>query len=568
MGQSTGQTLLNRVIETGESMFRADSWMNLALGFGTTRDKTQGSTFAPNDHLQDQELAAIYAHNDYAAKVVNIYPREAMREGYCIAGFDAEKNKKAELFVSPWSLIAFITDALIWSRLFGGGAVWLATEDGALPNQPMGVVKKISFMRYYDRRFIQPYTWYQNGPKVGLPETYMLYAMGGQTVQVGVIHETRLVLFPGARTEAVQKRELNGWDLSVLQVSYEALRSEGGVWKSIELLVSDANQAVFKINKLWSMMSTPKGEDLKKRIQLMDLMRSVSRAILLDKETEDFERKATVFTGLPDLSDRAKQRVASAAEIPVTVLTGESPAGLNATGDSDMRWFFARVQAYQQQEVEPRALQILRILLSQEGSPVSPNELGSIALRWKPLWSPTSKERAEIYKLRSDAGVAQVQAEIVLPEEVAVSEYGNEDGNELHINVKARQRILESEETKLLEEGTKKPGDVGAKPGEPPTDAPVVADPNAEAKDPSTALNGAQVTALLEIVQAVADETLPRDSGIAMIVAAFPISPENAEKIMGTVGNGFVAKKPEPVQPIGASGDNTLPPEPKPADGK
>lgn len=550
MGKSTGDALLSRMTQEGEQVARKDSWVNYALGFGTSRDKTGGTVYGSVDRLQDEVLRSLYASNDYAAKIVNIYPREAMRTGYAISGFDAEKNKKAEKFVKPWNLNAFITNSEIWARLFGGGVAWFGTDDGAMPEQPLGVYKKVAFIKFYDRRYIRPYTYYASGPKVGEPETYMLYGMNNVSAAIAVIHETRLVLFSGARTEAQSKREMQGWDYSVLQVAYEALRSEGSIWKAVELLVSDANQAVFRIQNLWAKMATPKGEELRTRIRMMDLARSVSRAILLDKDNEDFERKMTTFSGLPELSDKGVLRVASAAEMPVTLLMGQAPAGLNATGDSDLRWFFARVQSYRQQEVEPKALQILNILFKQEGSPIGPNELDDLALRWHPLWDATAKERAEIYKLRADAGVAQVGAQIVLPEEVAVSEYGGEEGGELQINVKARQRILKSEATKL-EELTP---DDAAKPdaktaGEPSKDEPVLADPNAEAKDPTTALNGAQVTALLAIVQAVADETLPRDSGISMIVAAFPISPENAEKIMGSVGKGFVPKKPEPVAP-------------------
>jgi hypothetical protein len=43
------------------------------------------------------------------------------------------------------------------------------------------------------------------------------------------------------------------------------------------------------------------------------------------------------------------------------------------------------------------------------------------------------------------------------------------------------------------------------------------------AKDPTTALNGAQVSSLQEIVAAVASRQLPRASGVAMMLAAFPI---------------------------------------------
>ena len=59
------------------------------------------------------------------------------------------------------------------------------------------------------------------------------------------------------------------------------------------------------------------------------------------------------------------------------------------------------------------------------------------------------------------------------------------------------------------------------------------------------ALNGAQVSSLVGIVQGVAAGMLPRDSGIALILAAFPLSPQQAESIMGSVGQGFVATSPD-----------------------
>lgn len=43
------------------------------------------------------------------------------------------------------------------------------------------------------------------------------------------------------------------------------------------------------------------------------------------------------FTGLPDVYDRVMMDVAGAARTPVTKLFGRSPAGMNATGESDLK---------------------------------------------------------------------------------------------------------------------------------------------------------------------------------------------------------------------------------------
>lgn len=65
--------------------------------------------------------------------------------------------------------------------------------------------------------------------------------------------------------------------------------------------------------------------------------------------------------------------------------------------------------------------------------------------------------------------------------------------------------------------------------------------------NPDAALNGAQVASLLEIVASVARKELPRDAGIEMMQAAFPIDKAQAERIMGEVGNTFFIAPDEPL---------------------
>lgn len=88
-------------------------------------------------------------------------------------------------------------------------------------------------------------------------------------------------------------------------------------------------------------------------------------------------------------------------------------------------------------------------------------------------------------------------------------------------------------------------------------------DPAAKTVDPSspatgetpvadTAMNGAQVIAAQSIVQAVADGQLPRDSGVAMLEEFFQLEAADANRVMGTVGNGFEpTPKAVPPSPFG-----------------
>lgn len=80
--------------------------------------------------------------------------------------------------------------------------------------------------------------------------------------------------------------------------------------------------------------------------------------------------------------------------------------------------------------------------------------------------------------------------------------------------------------------------------------------------DPALSLNGAQVSAMMQIVQQVAQGFLPRDSGIQMIIVSFSVPRDAAERIMGEVGKTFkvdpakpTAKPTEPADPTAGSGD-------------
>jgi HK97 family phage portal protein len=65
-------------------------------------------------------------------------------------------------------------------------------------------------------------------------------------------------------------------------------------------------------------------------------------------------------------------------------------------------------------------------------------------------------------------------------------------------------------------------------------------DPEAEARQ-ATALNGAQVSSLLEVITSVVNGQLPRDSALNIIMVAFNVDQAQAEEILGDVGEGFEA---------------------------
>lgn len=94
----------------------------------------------------------------------------------------------------------------------------------------------------------------------------------------------------------------------------------------------------------------------------------------------------------------------------------------------------------------------------------------------------------------------------------------------------------------------------------------------------ATALNGAQVTSLIDLVAKVAANVLPRASAVEIAQMAFQIDAATAERVIGEAGRGFTPAAPEPAAPYQAAIPSATvtgvtiteaPPDPKaPAPGK
>ncbi len=102
---------------------------------------------------------------------------------------------------------------------------------------------------------------------------------------------------------------------------------------------------------------------------------------------------------------------------------------------------------------------------------------------------------------------------------------------------------------------------VSKEPGAPPALSPAVAPASGSSDTPAPAsgvdvqkqaLNGAQVTSLVDIITKVAAGELPRASALELITVAFPVTREQADAILGEVGKTFTPAPPVeavPAQP-------------------
>lgn len=415
-------------------MNKQDSWSNAMAGLGySLRDKVQHTNFTANSNLSDETLESLYHHDDMAARTCDLLPDEMLRQGFQIQIDDPDLSKDLHKILDALGTREKFNEALVWSRVYGGSGLFIGADDGQDPSQPLNLNKtrSVTFLSVLDKRELQPSTWYRDplSANFGDVQTYR--------VENAEIHESRLLIFQGTRTSKRRRMQNNGWSYSILQRLYDVMRQFNLSWQSTAHLMSDSAQAVFKLKGLHAQIAANKTSDILQRMELVDMSRSVARAVLLDAEDEDFKRDNYNFSGIPELLDKFMLRLAAAARLPVSLLMGQAPAGLNATGDSDIRFFYDQVKAEQEHTLRPQLQRLVEILLA------SQNNQSDFKITFPALWQETEKEKAELRKIQADIDAIYLANQVLLPEEVALNRFGSGSfSSETVIDVENRKSIL------------------------------------------------------------------------------------------------------------------------------
>tara|TARA_R100000687_G_scaffold83707_1_gene89644 strand:+ start:10781 stop:12172 length:1392 start_codon:yes stop_codon:yes gene_type:complete len=380
----------------GVVQYTKDKLTNLVANLGTSRDKAYHSTYAA-PVVTDLDLVNAYRGAWLPRKIVDIPALDSCRKW---REWQADKDQiaKIEALEKRLKVKKKTLEAMTKARLYGGAAIYIGTND-ADPSKPVTDNTKIKHLTVLTRLRLTAGEMDINpdSPYYGLPAYYTL---ANTAVRV---HPSRVVRFIGAPmpddedTPSIAANQW-GWGDSVLTAIFDAIRQADGTTANIASLVFEAKVDVIKIPDFMAGLTDPAYERLVlERLTLAATAKGINGALLLDKE-EEYEQKNASFSNLNDILMSFMQLVSGAADIPVTRLLGQSPGGLQASGDSDMRNYYDRVSAIQELEIQP-ALETLDNLIVRNALGNRPDD---VWYRWASLWQSTDSERAEIGKTVAD----------------------------------------------------------------------------------------------------------------------------------------------------------------------
>ena len=361
------------------------------------------------------------------------------REWIKISFDDGEGEEDLQQFLAGLNAQSELRQALVWSRLMGGGAVLMGVDDGQTVDQPLKMenVRALNFLTSLDRYVLIPRTYYNDPlkPQFGTVETYYLqvsYGGGLGSVDVNnlqvIVHESRMLRFYGTQLPKRYAYTQQGWGDSVLTRCYDIVRDTGLSWASMATLLQDFSQATFKMRGLSQAMLSNNAQAVTDRMTAIDMSRSTIRAVLLDADGEEFKRESTPVSGLAELLDKLLLRLAAAARIPVTLLMGQAPAGLNATGDGDIRGFYDRIASEQENNLRPGLEKLVEVALRAKNNGMKKRvDAESFTITFNPLWQMTDAEQATIRLQTAQADAIYLTNQVLDPDEVALSRFGSDE---------------------------------------------------------------------------------------------------------------------------------------------
>ncbi len=529
------------------ALTRADGWENVILGLGGAKDPSVYTSFVARTQLTEPVLEALYVQDHFAARIVEALPREAMRPGWSLSlpGDPADTADVRDRFATredELGVAAEMAQGACWGRLFGGALTWIGADDGRPPYLPLreDVIESVRWLHTFDRRDVVVHGYYSDPahPRFREPEVYRVRpqvaagATGPAAIEPGgaLVHASRAVVWGGQPTTEARRIELAGWDDSVLERCWDALRQTGEDYGAKSLLLGRIAQAIYKIKNLYALIAGKQMDVLTARMGMLEASRSRARAILLDTE-EDFINVTQPVAGVDSLIDRGVLRLAAAAQMPVSVLLGQSAGVLKDAGQGELELWAAQVEAWRTLELRRRHERIARLMLLAKDGPTNGAEPDKWEIKYRALREPTAKERAEVRKLQMETDALGVDKGFFPPEVVALQRFSPSAGGDF---------VLDEEELRANLDRRKQLAN------QPPKD-------NAE-----LGTVGARAESAMSIVTKVATKQIPRESGRTLLIELFRLTPEVAESILG----------PEDFEPAAAETANKPGPLPSPRKGE
>lgn len=395
--------------------------MNLLNKYGTKQDNSEAYKFEREPVIPDMQLTGLYEGNGLFSKIIDTPAEEALKHGFDLNLKSDELNAFVEDALDDLEWEEKAATAIKWARLYGGALIVMLIDDGRGLEEPVDWehIRSIDELRVYERSIVQPdyASLYQQDyggkgvgnrvSKFGQPEYYYVSSIYGSFK----VHESRCLVFRnGVLPEQTSNATYLFWGMPEYVRIRRALRETVTAHTDSVKLLERSVQAIYSMKGLASLLTTDDGENqVLKRLQLVDTSRGLLNSIAIDSEGEQYDFKTFQFSGVKDVIDATCNMLSALTNIPQTILFGRSPAGMNATGDSDFESYYNFVEKIQRLMLKRNLRTLLDVVFRAGIASGDVAEEPDYKLEFKPLWSLSDTEQAAVDQTKAQTALVKAQ---------------------------------------------------------------------------------------------------------------------------------------------------------------
>lgn len=396
-----------------------DAFSNPAarIGFGTM-DLTNGAEYPLTRMTQDyQTLTSLYRDNWIVQNVVSTIPNDIIRKWYEIkSAVNPEYLDSLKQLERRTRIREKIKAAMYWGRLYGGAVALMLIKGHDDMSEPLdletvlpGTFQGLTVLDrwsgvYPEGELVDD----PDDPDFGLP---MYYTIRDDQTLIARVHHSRVLRFIGRELPWLEQLAETYWGESEIESVYTDVVRRDNVAANIAGLTFRANLTTMETDGLDQLLGSGNTE-MQRRFWNVLASQSIMESnfgIRAINKGDVVHNWQYTFTGLPEVYDRIMMDVAGAARTPVTKLFGRSPAGMNATGESDMRNYYDYIDGLRETSFRAVLEKLLPVMCMSAWGQI-PDDLD---IDFPPMETADAKEVAEIARSKTAAIIEAYNVDLI-----------------------------------------------------------------------------------------------------------------------------------------------------------
>ena len=408
---------------SGKNWATGDSLQNFAANLGVGLDNPlSANTYGFNPITRNHTLLEWMHRGSWLAGVaVDVVADDMTRAGVDIRGdMEPTQVEAIEQAATLFNIWPQVSDTIKWARLYGG-AIAVMLIDGQDPKTPLRLdtIGRDQFkgLLVLDRWMVEPSLndlVTEVGPDLGNPKYYDVTADAPALPRMRV-HYSRCLRLEGIRLPYYQRMMENLWGISIIERLYDRMIAYDSASTGAAQLVYRAYLRVYKIDSMREIIAAggPGEANLLRFVDFMRRTQSIEGITLIDGKDDLAAMAQPSFAGLSDAMISFGQQVAGALQIPLTRLFGQSPTGMNATGESDLRTYYDGIKQQQHRWLAVPLTRVYKAIAKSLGVKLP----SGFALDFRSLWVLSDQDKAGIASTDSATIVNEFNSGIISQEE-------------------------------------------------------------------------------------------------------------------------------------------------------